>query len=544
MNVFKRKQSKKSIFVKLMIVVLIVLFLKTMITTNSMVHSMLNHVSPIDLMQTFGSNGNIIIRNISIPGNNDTVIKKITKTPILSSKNTMIDSDISNISYITKNITKDFNITTISESIFKEMSRCDKIFTNAYNKHIIQCNEDKSSFNCYMNSFTKGVFCSGTNMILDNTNILLNGKGGEPIDAVLGRKEGDELPIFKDNSIHTECTVSNDINAILPKKKYTFYLYDMIQNIKAFNKKDIFNSKYNEYCGNITNDDSVWFITTRYDYANIFLTSNDWFNAYAMLDTLDIELNQIKVLFLDAHSWSPLDDSWKIMFKTEHQFIKHLSPNLCLKKYVLLPSMYAAGLSHMTDTLKCNDKGIKQIMDFKHFILNNVGVNTTQSKNIINIGLICRKGYLSHPRNSGKNIQRQFVNDTDIQNRINNIVNNTFNELELNNKYSYNIKRIYLEDINITTQIHIISKINILIGVHGAGLTHLMFLQDNGSSLIEIQVPKKKGNKVYKKLSTWFDVEHIELSGRFNTKKLVTITDEELIRGIKIAILKYIGKPI
>ena len=72
-----------------------------------------------------------------------------------------------------------------------------------------------------------------------------------------------------------------------------------------------------------------------------------------------------------------------------------------------------------------------------------------------------------------------------IEENVNTAIKNVLS-LTKNNKIKINLsKKLYLEEMNIIQQMKEISQCNLLIGVHGAGLTHLLFLPKN-SAIIEI----------------------------------------------------------
>ena len=94
--------------------------------------------------------------------------------------------------------------------------------------------------------------------------------------------------------------------------------------------------------------------------------------------------------------------------------------------------------------------------DFKKDILNNFNIEY-QKKNSKNITFILRKG------------TREITNIDDVKNKL----------------QSHTINYIYLENYTVKEQIEIIANTDILIGVHGAGLSWCVFMKNN-STLIEM----------------------------------------------------------
>ena len=94
------------------------------------------------------------------------------------------------------------------------------------------------------------------------------------------------------------------------------------------------------------------------------------------------------------------------------------------------------------------------------------------------------------------NFKKSILNNFDIKYKINSIKKITFilrhGTREItnihyvkNNLQSYNINYVYLENHSVKEQLEIIANTDILIGVHGAGLSWCIFMK-NGSILIEM----------------------------------------------------------
>jgi len=92
--------------------------------------------------------------------------------------------------------------------------------------------------------------------------------------------------------------------------------------------------------------------------------------------------------------------------------------------------------------------------------------------------------------------KKSILNNFDIKYKINSIKKITFilrnGTREItnihyvkNNLQSYNINYVYLENHSVKEQLEIITNTDILIGVHGAGLSWCIFMK-NGSTLIEM----------------------------------------------------------
>ncbi|KAF6830091.1 DUF563 domain-containing protein [Colletotrichum musicola] len=64
----------------------------------------------------------------------------------------------------------------------------------------------------------------------------------------------------------------------------------------------------------------------------------------------------------------------------------------------------------------------------------------------------------------------------------------------------FNIQSIDFAAISFPDQLQVVQETDILVGVHGAGLTHTMFLRENGAAVVEIQ-PSSMAHKGFKNLA-------------------------------------------
>jgi len=111
-------------------------------------------------------------------------------------------------------------------------------------------------------------------------------------------------------------------------------------------------------------------------------------------------------------------------------------------------------IDYVNDTINFNNEPLFD--DFKKTILNNFGIEYRKNSTK-NITFILRKG------------TREIINIDFVKDKL----------------QSYNINYIYLENHTVKEQLEIIANTDILIGVHGAGLSWCIFMK-SGSTLIEM----------------------------------------------------------
>ena len=200
------------------------------------------------------------------------------------------------------------------------------------------------------------------------------------------------------------------------KAQVSFYLHDVIGHIRDVTSRDVFvkdySNKYNTYCASNNNGNNkvgIFLLTMRYEYANLYHTSTDWFNVFQMIRTLGLERNDFELIFLDGHSQGSLDKAWNIAY-SNYNFVKQLNDKnnnepLCLERAVFAPVGYMGGVAlnsmHGGECKKEN----KYVTEFAQWFVTNFGFEfnkTQRDKKIVKISIICRKDYMAHPRNAAK----------------------------------------------------------------------------------------------------------------------------------------------
>lgn len=133
----------------------------------------------------------------------------------------------------------------------------------------------------------------------------------------------------------------------------------------------------------------------------------------------------------------------------DHNKFKHIYDSFKKQQYITIDKLH-----HVNESINFRSEPL--FNDFKKHILNNFNIvyKTNNSKSIT---FILRKG------------TREITNIDEVKDQLR----------------PYCINYTYLEDHSIEKQIEIVANTDILIGVHGAGLTWCIFMKEN-SSLLEL----------------------------------------------------------
>lgn len=224
------------------------------------------------------------------------------------------------------------------------------------------------------------------------------------------------------------------------------------------------------------------------EYCNMYHAHTDILNAFAVMYLYNLKPKSTLLIFFDEHGKSPFDDLWQYAF-SGYGLMKSISyypRNAVIKarSINIVPSGYLSWMNGASN-VEC-DHELSLYGAYRRYILEWVPIVEfidTAAKGVEYFTLIQnpvafftiieRKPYENIVNR--KKISRQFENSQEILSEI----QNTFPKVL--------VRMIDLSGLNFTTQLSIDQKTNVLIGIHGAGLGHVLYLPPN-SSLIEISI--------------------------------------------------------
>ncbi len=383
---------------------------------------------------------------------------------------------------------------------------------------------------CQVNKDTKIVFCNFENLRIDASKISMVARGGEELSEVMGRPEKDEFPTYQKGAFSTPTKPNFDVPTDYRSGQH--YLENVLNALKYPTKKNM--GKLDLSCQK-TFPGTTLFIT-RYEYVNLYHTLTDWWNAFMVLPrkpktkssirgffgftdgSLPKNSNEIgnskktgvedtvfqkpdRVVFLDGHAKGLLDSTWQTLFG-EYHFIQHIAETfggggICFERAIFVPTGYKSPVLKDYQREACVDKEMTKA--FSNFVLNGHGLLSSQVVKG-NVVVIDRQPFVSHPRSNPNNAARRFHNSQieELQKQLGGI-------------QGVSVHLVRLETLSFREQLELIRKTHVLIGIHGAGLSHLAFMDETQSHSIEF-ASNALEHFVY--LSEWKGMDHniIELS--------------------------------
>ncbi|AFM04307.1 hypothetical protein Fleli_1917 [Bernardetia litoralis DSM 6794] len=114
-------------------------------------------------------------------------------------------------------------------------------------------------------------------------------------------------------------------------------------------------------------------------------------------------------------------------------------------------------------------------------------------------------------------------------------INNEDEVQQLLKKYNYETH--YFEDYNFEKQIELMQQTTSLIGLHGAGLTNMLFMNPN-TKILEIRNQEDKHNNCYFSLASDLDIDYYYLLSEGDSSHTHTVNIEVNIRKLEQSILE------
>ncbi|CAF4118870.1 unnamed protein product, partial [Rotaria sp. Silwood2] len=192
----------------------------------------------------------------------------------------------------------------------------------------------------------------------------------------------------------------------------------------------------------------------------------------------------VRILFLDAHPKGSLDILWSQLFHsyTRLGHLKNLS-SIFYRELIWSQPQPKSEIDLQQNRIKAPSF----FFEFRQHVLKKFNINYQSNEKIncqsLNVFFLVRHNYVAHPRNPSGKITRQLSNEKQTLNDLKTMFSNYSNI-----HFSFN----HFEELTIEEQLNIIIQTDVFIGVHGAGLTHVLFMKPN-RALIELVQPPGSG---------------------------------------------------
>ena len=262
-------------------------------------------------------------------------------------------------------------------------------------------------------------------------------------------------------------------------------------------------------------------VVSRYEFWNLYHSMSDILNAFLAMKYFNITVADTDIVFIDGHPPVGLTPLWTAIFRT----VKHVCevPALSYHKHMLWNK-----LGYNSELLDYTGQPVPYIEEFSQLVLGSFDL-TTDGKQLdctqVNVLFISRVDY------SDRTIGRKMVNEADIVK-------------SLTDSYpTLRVHRVVLEQLEIGEQLRLISQTDILLGMHGAGLTHALFLPAHAGIIELIPDYFTLHNGHFKGITRWRHLKYLRWTSRAdmdNTTNMTTVVPLPVVLDLMAQMMKLL----
>ncbi|KAI3928571.1 hypothetical protein MKW98_024172 [Papaver atlanticum] len=341
-------------------------------------------------------------------------------------------------------------------------------------------------FRCFYSETLDSSICEGGRVRMNIDRISMS-VGGENLELVIGRGEEEELPTFEPGSFEIEAGNDQRVNGnelvsqefldqFVPEGVVVRHtMRSLLDSIRLVNSEEFKCSQWVE---------EPILLVTRFEYANLFHTVTDWYSAYAASRVTGVPIRP-HLVFLDGHCKSQLEETWSALFSSL-RYAKNFSGSVCFRHVILSPLGYETALfKGLTEVINCrgaeahslwqnpNDLKTARLTEFGEMIRASFGLPLEEirvQKSQVprhNVLFVRREDYLAHPRHDGR-VESRLSNEQEV-----------FDSLKVwidNNSFGCEVNLVngLFAHMHMKEQVRAIQDASVIIGAHGAGLTHIV----------------------------------------------------------------------
>ncbi|KAK7485100.1 hypothetical protein BaRGS_00023640 [Batillaria attramentaria] len=321
-------------------------------------------------------------------------------------------------------------------------------------------------------------------VVVDPSRRSLGRLGGEDMKDVWDQEEAVEYLELKDGFFTLQCSFR-------PSVRYgeKDHLNQWQESLKCVS--DVKSVKTSHTVSGLT------IALQRYEYVNLYHTMTDFYNAFLAMLAFDQHPDDITILWVDAHPKGGLDDVWTTLFGRAYRAARLPGPTR-------FSAMAWAAMGYNSPLNQHDRSSVGHLGEFRHFFLSRFGVDGGRSKNCSSLSLlfIWRRDYVAHPRNKGGSVSRKIFNENELMREVKKVVGP-----------GDRVQGLQLDALPMKQQLEKIASTDILIGMHGAGLSHTLFLPQHGG-LLELYPPDMNWHLHFASMASW---RHLHYDAWYNS---------------------------
>ena len=302
--------------------------------------------------------------------------------------------------------------------------------------------------------------------VLDRTRVKLRAGGGEmPAQPI---PEEQEYAVFESGALQLRDLGGLDASRLGGYQQRLLASAELVQSLHHDGE-----------------DPVTTFVVERREYVNLYHTLIELFNAYVAIQLL-ARNESFNLLFLDGHCRGALDSLWADILKPSRIFRLHDYPRNAtrFRKLVLVPGGYDSPLYGVGQVEPSRFGDF--LSDFIETVLGAYEVaDRTPGERVLTF--VDRRDYKPHPRSDG--IAGRKVEDLGLSIDL---LRRLFPE--------HRIDVRSFENMPFGQQLRIVRDSDILCGVHGAALVHVLFMRPD-AELVEFRPQEYRRNEIFENLA-------------------------------------------
>lgn len=255
-----------------------------------------------------------------------------------------------------------------------------------------------------------------------------------------------------DNSFYIPCPDARNIKYSFDFGKEGTHLNKWLTYIQPLKKEEMTNMDKSL-------QKEIMIAVKRYEYANLYHTMTDWYNVFLVTQLLDIGINNIGILLYDNSTRGHMDDTWNTLFGVVYK-VPELKGPVVVEKLIWNILGYESPINYH------GLQNLPFVESFHNFFLEKHGVSEVRNLNCdkLSIFFLWRRDYVAHPNNPSGEISRKVDNEDSL-------IENVKKHFPTADVTGDN-----LDHLTFREQVKLISATDILISMHGAGLSHILLL--------------------------------------------------------------------
>ncbi|XP_050412468.1 uncharacterized protein LOC126827250 [Patella vulgata] len=339
--------------------------------------------------------------------------------------------------------------------------------------------------------------------------------GGENITSVLNQEESVEYLKLNKSYFQLNCEKLQH-----PPFNGKNHLNDWLGSVTCVSRDNL---KHGRQVSGLT------IAVQRYEYVNFYHTMTDYFNAFLIMILFQKSPKDINILYIDAHPAGSLDATWDHLFNKTYR-AGSLATTTKFSKMAWNIQSYNSPL---------NNHGLPYVPyleEFRKFFLSRHKADKLKILDCKNLSVlfIWRRDYVAHPRNPSGVVSRKIKNEDELLTSIKDVLP------------GHDIKALQLDKLKMDKQLELISGTDILIGMHGAGLTHTLFLPKHGGLIELYPTYWPQANKHFLTMARWRNLHYLAWKNHDpeneHANKMTYIPPRTLVKMVKEMVKKICNK--